>query len=79
MGVGSNWRRAPLDPNRRQCFALEPTAEVAAKLAVVAHYLSHQLLDHLLTDDAGLLARQLCGRLRDRVDDFICFRGIDFA
>jgi hypothetical protein len=50
-----------------------------AKLAVVVHDLAHQLLNHLLTDDAILLARQFCDRLRDRVDDFICFRGIDFA
>jgi hypothetical protein len=32
----------------------------APKLAVVVHYLSHQLLDHLLTDDPILLARQFC-------------------
>ena len=30
VGVGSNWTRAQVDPNRRQCFALEPTAEVAS-------------------------------------------------
>jgi hypothetical protein len=30
MGVGSNWPRAPVDPNRRQCIALELTAEVAS-------------------------------------------------
>jgi len=51
----------------------------AAKLAVVVHYLSHQLLDHLLTDDPILLARQFCDCLRDRINDFICFRGIDFV
>ena len=50
-----------------------------AKLGVVVHYLSHQLLDHLLADDAILLARQFCDCLRDSVDDFICFSGIDFA
>ena len=50
-----------------------------AKLAVVVHYLPHQLLDHLLTDDAILLARQFCDCLRDRINDFICFRGIDFV
>jgi hypothetical protein len=43
------------------------------------HYLPHQLLDHLLADDAILLARQFCDCLRDRVDDFICFIGIDFV
>jgi hypothetical protein len=31
------------------------------------HYLPHQLLNHLLADDAALLARQFC------------FRGIDFV
>ena len=31
-----------------------------AKLAVVVHYLPRQLLDHLLADDAILLARQFC-------------------
>ena len=51
----------------------------AAKLRVAVHYLPHQLLNHLLTDDPILLARQFCDCLRDRVDDFICFRGIDFA
>jgi hypothetical protein len=50
-----------------------------AKLAVVVHNLAHQLLNHLPPDDAILLARQFCDRLRDRVDDFICFGGIDFA
>ena len=50
-----------------------------AKLRVVVQYLPHQLLDHLLADDAILLARQFCDSLRDRVDDFIRFIGIDFA
>ena len=50
-----------------------------AKLGVVMHYLPHQMLDQLPPDDAILLARQFCDRLRDRVDDFICFRGIDFV
>ena len=50
-----------------------------AKLAVVVHYLPHQLLDHLLADDAILLARQFCDGLRDRVDDFIRFTGIDLV
>ena len=45
-----------------------------AKLGVVVHNLAHQLLNHLLTDDTILLARQFCDCLRDR----ICFRGIDF-
>jgi hypothetical protein len=37
-----------------------------AKLRVVVHYLLHQLLNHLLADDAILLARQFCDCLRDR-------------
>ena len=48
-----------------------------AKLAVVVYYLPHQMFDHLLADDAILLARQFCDR--DRVDDFIGFTGIDLA
>ena len=46
MGGGSNCPCAPLDPNRRQCLALEPTAEVdffTTKLGVVVHNLAHQL------------------------------------
>ena len=50
-----------------------------AKLGVVVHNLAHQLLNHLLPDDAILLARQFCNCLRDRINDFICFRGIDFV
>ena len=50
-----------------------------AKLGVVVHYLPHQMLNHLLPDDAALLARQFCDCLRDRINDFICFRGIDFV
>ena len=48
------------------------------KLPVVLHYLPHQVFDHLLPDRAAQLARQFCYCLGDRVDDFICFRGIDF-
>ena len=50
-----------------------------AKLRVVVHYLLHQMLNHLLPDDAILLARQFCDCLRDRINDVICFIGIDFA
>ena len=50
-----------------------------AKFGVVVHYLAHQLLNQLLSNDPILLARQFCDRLRDRINDFICFRGIDFA
>jgi hypothetical protein len=41
--------------------------------------LLHQLLDHLLADNAILLARPLSDRLRDRVHDFIGFGGIDLS
>ena len=47
------------------------------KLDIVVHNLAHQLLDHLLSDDAILLARQFCDCLRDSVDDFICFSPAD--
>ena len=50
-----------------------------AKLGVVLHYLLHQLLDHLLPDYTVLLARQFGDCLRDRVDDFVGFTGIDFV
>ena len=50
-----------------------------AKLAIVVHYLPHQLLDHLLADDTILPACQFCDRLRNRVDHVICFTGIDFV
>ena len=50
-----------------------------AKLGVVVHYLPHQLHDHVLADEAILLARQFCDRLRDRVDHFIRFIGINFV
>jgi hypothetical protein len=78
MGVGSNWSCAQVE--------LEPPSVLrvradcggrlfAAKLAIVVHNLAHQLLDHLLPDDAVLLARQFCDYLRDRINDFICFIG----
>ena len=50
-----------------------------AKLGVVVHYLLHQLLNHLLSNDPILLAGQFCDRLRDRVDHFIRFIGINFV
>jgi hypothetical protein len=43
------------------------------------HYLARQLHDHLLPDRAILLAGQLSRRLRDLVNDFIRFCGIDFV
>ena len=42
-----------------------------AKLSVVVHNLAHQLFDHLLANDAILLARQFCDCLRDRINDVI--------
>ena len=51
----------------------------APKLRVVVRNLAHQLFNHLLPDDAILLARQFCDCLRDRVNYFICFSGIDFV
>ena len=50
-----------------------------AKLCIVVHNLAHQLLNHLLPDDATLLARQFCDCLRDRINDFIGFLGVDFG
>ena len=50
-----------------------------AKLGVVVHNLAHQLLNHLLADDAILLARQFCDCLCDRVNHFVGFIGIDFV
>jgi len=41
--------------------------------------LAHQLLNQFLADDAILLARQFCDCFCDRVDDLICFIGIDFV
>ena len=57
MGVGSNCPRAPVDPNAPQCFALEPTAEVASSRRNSAvHYSTHQVFDQLLADQAILMA-----------------------
>ena len=80
-GVGSNWPGVQSSPTavsasvRADCGGRLFTA----KLSVVVRYLPHQMFNHLLPDDAILLARQFRDCLRDRVDDFICFRGIDFA
>ena len=80
-GVGSNWPGVQSSPTavsasvRADCGGRLFTA----KLSVVVRYLPHQMFNHLLPDDAILLARQFCDCLRDRVNDFICFRGIDFA
>jgi hypothetical protein len=48
-----------------------------AKLGIVVHYLPHQVLNHFLADEPVLLTCQFCDRLRDCVDDFIRFSGVD--
>ena len=81
MGVGSNWPR-PSRPERPSVLRVRADCGCrlfTAKLGVVVHYLPHQMLDHLLADEAILLACQFSDRLRDRVDHFICFIGIDFV
>jgi hypothetical protein len=50
-----------------------------AKFGVVLHNLAHRLLDHLLADEAILLARQFCNGLRNGVDHFVGFIRIDFV
>ena len=82
MGVGSNW---PWCSSRSEPpSVLRVRADCGghlftAKLGIVVHDLAHQLLDHLLADEAILLARQFCDRLRDRIDHFIRFIGINFV
>ena len=50
-----------------------------AKLGIITHDCMHQVFDHLLADDAILLACQFCDGLGDRVDHFVRLTGIDFA
>ena len=48
MGVASNWTRARVDPNRPPVLGVRADCGCrlfTAKLAVVLHYLPHQLLD----------------------------------
>ena len=81
-GGGSNWTPCSTRPEPPSVLRVRAGCGghlFTAKLAVVVHYLSHQLLDHLLTDDPILLARQFCDCLRDRINNFICFRGIGFV
>ena len=82
VGVGS--KRVPYSTRPELPSVLRARADCggrlfAAKLSVVLHNLVHQLFDHLLADEAILLACQFSDRLRDRVKDFICFSGIDFV
>ena len=80
-GWGRIGPRAPVDPKqsvlrvRADCGGHHFTT----KFAIVADYLPHQLLDHLLADDPILLACQFCDGLCDRVDHFIRFIGINFV
>ena len=80
-GGGSNCPSAPVDPNPLSASReSRPRGRLfAAKLPVIVHYLPHQMLNHLLPDDAILLARQFCDCLRDRVDDFVGFTRIDLS
>ena len=52
-----------------------PGGVFTTKFRIVLHDLTHQMFDHLLADDAVLLARQFCNGLRNGVDHFICFSG----
>ncbi len=82
MGWGSNWTPCSVEPEPPSVFRARADCEgrlFTAKLHVVVHDLTHQLLDPLLADDAILLACQFCDRLRNRINDFICFSGIDFV
>ena len=78
VGVGSNWTPCET-PSVLRVRADCGGRSFTAKLGVVVQNLAHQLLNHLLPDDAILLARQFCDCLRNRINDFICFRGIDFV
>ena len=82
MGVGSNW--TPCSSRLEQMSVLRVGAGCggrlfSAKLGIITHDCMHQVFDHLLPDHAILLTCQLSDRLRDRVNDFICFSGIDFV
>ena len=76
-GMESNW--TPEAPSVRRARADCRGRLFTAKLGIVLHYLPHQMFDHLLADDPLLLACQFCDRLRDRIDDFVRFTGIDFV
>ena len=55
LGGGSNWPSAPVDPNRPSVLRVRADCGgrlFTAKLGVVVHYLTHQLLDHLLANEA---------------------------
>ena len=71
MGVGSNWSCAQVElepPSVPRARADCEGRLFAAKVAVVRD-LAHAIL----------LACQFCDCLRDRINYFICFRGIDFV
>jgi hypothetical protein len=81
MGVGSNWIRASGRPERAVSASRESRLRRSPLHGETRrrHNLAHQLLNQLLANDAILLARQFCDCVRDRINDFICFRGIDFV
>ena len=70
MGCGRIASRAPL-PSVLHARADCGGRLFAAKLGVVIHNLAHQLLDHLLADEAILLARQFCDCLRGRIGAWV--------
>jgi hypothetical protein len=81
MGWGSNWTPCfrSTKPSVLHVRADCGGRLFTAKLAVVAHIWRIRCPIQLLANDAILLTRQFCDCLRDRVDDFIRFIGIDFV
>ena len=81
MGWGSNWTPCfrSTKPSVLRVRADCGGRLFTAKLAVVAHIWRIRCPIQLLANDAILLTCQFCDCLRDRVDDFIRFIGIDFV
>jgi hypothetical protein len=79
LAVNDNSTGSAIFAATSKANALQAECLFPAKLVIVVHYLSHQMLDHLLPDRAVLPASHFCDCLRDRVDHFICFIGVDFA
>ena len=81
-GPGVELLPRPSRPQPRSVLRVRADCErrlFTAKLGIITHDCTHKVFDHLLPDDAILLVRQFRDRLRDCVDDFICFIGIDFS